>query len=53
MKGVDNIGGNTGDELDSIVGGESFLKIFPKCTLSYTFQTFLRVSPVYLNLELL
>ena len=53
MKGVDDIGGNTGDELDSIVGGASFLKLFPKCTLLYTFQTFLRVSLVYLNLVLL
>ena len=53
MKSVDDIGGNTGDELDSIVGGVSFLKLFRKCTLLYTFQTFLRVSLVYLNLVLL
>ena len=30
VNSVDDIGGNIGSELDSVVGGALFLKLFPK-----------------------
>ena len=41
MNSVGYIGGNIGDELDSIMGSALFLKLFPRYTFSYTLRIYL------------